>query len=143
MCPKCQQPSLKQKYVSEMNLTVDCCPRCKGIWFDGGELSQAMPEADRRVQIPRTAVRLQALCPACCRPLLAFPYPGTRVVIEMCRRCGGLWLDAGEFDAIRQARRQLEGPSVPGEPAEPSGVKDALIRFIDSTIDCLTTDGTD
>jgi Zn-finger nucleic acid-binding protein len=143
MCPKCQQPSLKQKYVSEMNLTVDCCPRCKGIWFDGGELSQAVPEADRRVQIPPNAVRLQALCPTCGRPLYAFPFPGTRVVIEMCRKCEGLWLDAGEFAAIRQARRRLEEPRAPAEPAELPGVKGALIRFIDSAIDRLTTDGAD
>jgi Zn-finger nucleic acid-binding protein len=140
MCPKCRQQSLKQKYISEMNLTVDCCPRCKGIWFDGGELSLTMPEADRHLQIPRNAVRLQALCPTCGRPLYAFPYPGTRVAIETCRKCHGLWLDAGEFAAIRQARRQLEEPQVSGEPAGPTGVKGALIRFIDSAIDRLLTD---
>jgi Zn-finger nucleic acid-binding protein len=142
MCPKCQQ-SLKQKYVSEMNLTVDHCPRCQGIWFDGGELSQAMPEADRQLPIPRNAVRLQAPCPTCSKPLYAFPYPGTRVVIEMCRRCRGLWLDAGEFAAIRQARRHLEEPSVSEEPPEPAGVKGALIRFINSAVECLSRDDID
>jgi Zn-finger nucleic acid-binding protein len=142
MCPKCQQ-SLKQKYVSEMNLTVDYCPRCKGIWFDGGELNQAMAEADRHLQIPRNAVRLQAPCPTCSKPLYAFPYPGTRVAIEMCRRCRGLWLDAGEFAALRQARRQLEEPPISVEPPAPAGVKGALIRFIDSAIECLLTDNID
>ena len=142
MCPKCRQQSLKQKYVSEMNLTVDCCPRCKGIGFDGGELNQAMAEADRHLLIPRDAVRLQALCPACGRPLFAFPYPGTRVVIEMCGKCGGLWLDAGEFAEIRQARRQLEERQTPAERAEPAGVKGALIRFIAAAIERLMTDST-
>lgn len=140
MCPKCRQQSLKQKYASEMNLTVDYCPRCKGVWFDGGELNQAMAETDKDLQMPRDAVRLQALCPVCGRPLHAFPYPGTRVVIEMCRQCRGLWLDAGEFAEIRQARRQLEEPQAPTEPGKPTGVKGALIRFIDSAIDCLATD---
>jgi Zn-finger nucleic acid-binding protein len=136
MCPKCQQ-NLKRKYVSEMNLTVDYCPRCKGIWFDGGELNHAMPEADRQLPIPRNAVRLQAPCPVCGRPLYTFPYPGTRVVIEMCRRCRGLWLDAGEFAALRQARQHVEEPPISTEPAEPTGAKAALIRFIDSALDQL------
>jgi Zn-finger nucleic acid-binding protein len=137
MCPKCQQQTLKQKYARELNLTVDCCSRCQGIWFDGDELSQAMPEAERRPEIPRHAVRLKALCPRCDKPLHAFPYPGTRVTVETCGKCGGLWLDAGEFTAIRETRQQLEENPPAEETAEPDGIKGALIRFIDAAIEQL------
>lgn len=134
-CPKCQQQDLKSKYINPVNLTVDYCPRCKGIWFDGGELKQAMPEADQKLQTPKEAVRLQALCPACRKPLYAFHYPRTQVTIEACKKCGGVWLDAGEFAVIRKARLQRKEEPSPKEPAELDGVKGALIELIDDAID--------
>ena len=117
--------------------TVDLCSECRGIWLDGGELRQAMPEAERRLAVPPHAVRLEALCPRCDKPLYAFPYPQTRITIEMCKKCKGLWLDGGEFAAIRQARQQREDESSVEESAEPDGVKGTLIEFIDSAIDWL------
>jgi len=141
MCPKCQRDSLKQKYVAALDLTLDYCTRCKGIWFDGGELYRAMPQADKLLKIPHNAVRLDAQCPRCRTLLYTFPYPGTKVVVEMCGNCDGLWLDANEFAALRKARQELKD-SPPAEesveePAEPDGVKGALIRFIDNAIDVL------
>ena len=136
-CPKCRQQSLKKKYVSGANLNVDYCPKCKGVWFDRGELEQAMAVADPQLQIPGGAVRLQAPCPRCDKPLYAFAYPQTRVVIERCKACGGLWLDAGEFKLIREAREQLPTPEEPSEETAVSGVKGALIRFIDGAIEHL------
>jgi uncharacterized protein len=136
-CPKCQQHSLREKYVSGANLNVDYCPKCKGIWFDGGELEQAMPVADPHLHIPPNAVRLKAPCPRCAKPLYTFPYPQTRVTIEMCKACRGLWLDAGEFKQIRQAREQLPSLEEPAQEADAGGVKGALIRFIDAAIDQL------
>ena len=133
-CPKCQQQPLREKYVSAMNLSVDHCPKCQGVWFDGGELKQAMRVADPHLRIPRDAVRLKAPCPRCAKPLYAFPYPQTRVTIETCRSCQGLWLDAGEFKQIREAREQLPPPEEPAKEGEVGGVKGALIRFIDAAI---------
>ena len=137
VCPKCQQQTLKQKYVSKLNLTVDGCTRCRGIWFDGDELNQAMPEAARRLEIPRDAVRLKALCPKCEQPLHALPYPGTQVIVEVCAKCKGLWLDAGEFETIRAARQQLEEEPPEGQTEGPGGIKGALIEFIDTAIEYL------
>ncbi len=133
-CPKCRQQPLREKYVSGANLNVDYCPKCKGIWFDGGELAQALPAAERQLQIPRRAVRLRAPCPRCNKPLYAFPYPHSRVTIEMCKGCHGLWLDAEEFQQIQEAREQLPSPEEPAQEGEVGGVKGALIRFIDAAI---------
>jgi Zn-finger nucleic acid-binding protein len=133
-CPKCRQRPLKEKYVSGMNLTVDVCPKCGGVWFEGGELEQAMPSADRQLRVPRRAVRLKASCPRCDKPLYAFPYPHTRVMIEMCRRCKGLWLDAGEVQRIQQEREQRPAPAESARDEKVGGVKGALIRFIDAAI---------
>jgi Zn-finger nucleic acid-binding protein len=136
-CPKCRQQGLKERYVSGANRNVDYCPKCKGIWFDGGELEQAMPVADPQLQIPRHAVRLTAPCPRCAKPLYAFPYPQTRVNIEMCKGCKGLWLDAGEFQWIREAREQLPASEEPAREGDVGGIKGALIRFIDEAIEQL------
>jgi Zn-finger nucleic acid-binding protein len=69
--------------------------------------------------------------------LYTFPYPQTRVTIEMCKACRGLWLDAGEFKQIRQAREQLPSLEEPAQEADAGGVKGTLIRFIDAAIDQL------
>ena len=136
-CPKCQRRNLKEKYVSAMNLNVDFCPKCLGTWFDGGELKQAMPGADPQLKIPRNAVRLKASCPKCGKPLYAFHYPHTRVTIEMCKGCRGLWLDAGELKPLREAREQLPLPEQAVQNEEVGGVKGVLIRFIDAAIEHL------
>jgi len=137
ICPKCQRESLKERRVRGQGFTVDLCSQCRGIWFDGGELRQAIPKAEKRPAVPPHAVRLEALCPRCDKPLYAFPYPQTRITIEMCRKCKGLWLDGGEFAAIRQARQQRKDEPSVEESAEPDGVKGTLIEFIDSAIDWL------
>lgn len=136
-CPKCRQQPLKERYVSAANLHVDFCPKCRGVWLDGGELGRAMPAADPQLQIPSNAVRLRASCPRCAKPLYAFPYPQTRVMIEMCRECRGLWLDAGEFKQIREARAQLPPPEEPAQHGDVGGIKGALIRLIDTAIEQL------
>ncbi len=136
-CPKCLRQPLREKYLSRANLNVDYCPKCKGVWFDGDELERAMPVADSHVRIPRAAVLLRAPCPRCAEPLHAFPYPQTRVTIEICRSCHGLWLDPGEFERIQEARKQLPSPEEPAEDGEVDGVKGALIRFIDAAIQQL------
>lgn len=62
------------------------------------------------------------------------------VVVTMCGNCDGLWLDAKEFAAIREARQELEENlpvEEPLEPTEPDGIKGVLIRFIDDAIELL------
>jgi hypothetical protein len=135
-CPKCRQQHFKERYVSVINLNVDYCPKCKGVWFDASELAQAMPMADPQLRVPRDAVRLKAPCPRCAKLLYAFAYPQTRVVIEMCKGCRGLWLDAGELKQLREARKQLPLAEEPDQNAE-GGVKGALIQFIDAAIEQL------
>jgi len=96
-----------------------------------------MPQADKRLEIPRHAVPLDALCPRCNQLLRTFPYPGTKIAVEVCGNCDGLWLDASEFAAIRKARQELEENPPVEEPAEPEGIKGTLIQFIDTAIETL------
>jgi hypothetical protein len=45
-------------------------------------------------------------CPRCNRPLALFSYPGTLTIIDACRNCHGVWLDAGEIQEIQAAREK-------------------------------------
>ena len=69
----------------------------------------------------------------------AFNYPQTFVVIEMCRKCNGMWLDAGEVKEIKAVRKRMWQQSQLQEYAEIPGIKGKLIRFIDKTVDALKT----
>ena len=137
MVERCQKISLKQKHIRSKNLTVDYCPECKGIWFGQAELPRATPVAEIELEIPRNAVRLKAKCPVCIKDLYAFHYPHTQVTVEACKKCDGLWLNAGEFDAIKKARQNLPESIESEEQDEIGGVKGTLIRLIDSAIENL------
>lgn len=129
---------MKHKRFRAKDLTVDYCPGCKGIWFDQAELARATPVAESELEIPRNAVRLKAQCPVCVKPLYAFHYPHTRVTVEACKKCDGLWLNSGEFDEIRRARQDTPECEDPGqEDAQIGGIKGTLIRLIDSAIENL------
>ena len=138
ICPKCKVAKLRKRRVKGKAFTVEYCLKCKGVWFDRDELNEVMPEAIKELVVPRDAQKnAECLCPKCNKALYAFNYPQTYVTINMCKRCGGLWFDRGEFKEIREVRRSLEKWGEMQEYAEVTGAKGALIEFIDSAIKSL------
>jgi Zn-finger nucleic acid-binding protein len=54
-------------------------------------------------------------CPSCHYGMVALEYADTRVQVDYCERCNGVWLDAGEFEKIVEAlRAELETKDFPG-----------------------------
>ena len=49
--------------------------------------------------------RNQGRCPKCGRELLEFTYQGIR--IDQCSNCDGIWLDPGELELVKRARKGL------------------------------------
>lgn len=140
ICPKCKVTRLRKRRAKGKAFTVEYCLKCKGVWFDRGELDEVMPEAIKELGVPRGAQKdTECLCPKCNKALYAFDYPQTYVTINMCKKCGGLWFDRGEFKEIREVRRSLEKWGEMQEYAKVTGVKGALIDFIDSAIKSLPT----
>lgn len=138
ICPKCKVAKLRKRRAKGKAFTVEYCLNCKGVWFDQGEFDEVLPEAIKELGIPKDAQKdAECLCPKCNKDLYAFNYPQTYVTINMCKRCEGLWLDRGEFKEIREVRRSLEKWGEMQEYAEVTGVKGALIDFIDSAIKSL------
>ncbi len=140
-CPKCLHTELKQGRVKKTGTIVDQCPSCNGMWFDGGELEAIMKEAVKNLKISPLAKESSFLfCPRCGSSLFEITYPQTYVKVDVCKKCRGLWVDAGEFKEIKVVRRTLEekGKLDPNdESAEPTGLKGGLLKFIDSAIDEL------
>lgn len=86
------------------------CPRCHGIWFEKGELSQAkdINEPDLRWQdfdlwSDHESFEFQwseRICPVCGEKLVTMVYGDTGVELEYCKDKHGVWLDKGEFEAL-------------------------------------------
>lgn len=105
-CPSCKNP-LREKNAG--GLTLDLCyGGCGGIWFDASELERVSARAATTLhtiwQIPISNVKLTdpRWCPRCPELVLERKWISDlkQVEIDQCPRCGGVWLDAGEFTRI-------------------------------------------
>lgn len=114
-CPACKNPLL-QKGAGEITLDV-CLGGCGGIWFDAAELDRVSARAATTLhsiwQIPRSNVQLTepCRCPRCPELVLERKWfsDAQGVEIDQCTKCGGIWLDAGEFSRIYE---EIKGAKV-------------------------------
>jgi Zn-finger nucleic acid-binding protein len=114
-CPRCEAHLGTGALLEGARIEVEVCPRCRGIWFDAGELEEALAAArteDARVDrgvLDRLAERHDSAepvrylkCPVCGSLMNRSAY-GLRsgVVVDFCRE-HGVWLDGGELERLRQ-----------------------------------------
>lgn len=88
-CPTCAK-ALAQHVI--LDIVVDECTRCGGIWFDAGELDNLVTnqiEETARDDSDLNEVHLP--CPLDSNPLLMAKVDD--VTLHTCIACGGLWLD--------------------------------------------------
>ncbi len=92
------------------DIEVDECAKCKGIWFDTGELRRAKDLTDdnlnwmdfeiwKHEHLFKTGSSNRA-CPKCSNSMVSINYADTGVTIDHCPGCKGSWLDKGEFENI-------------------------------------------
>lgn len=139
-CPKCKSVSLKRGKTKRGSYQIEYCPKCKGIWFDKQDFSRLTDIAIKELKVTRKAYKLTIVCPKCDKPLYAFYYPQTLVTIDMCKKCEGFWLDAGEFREIETVRKSLKKKLEMKEYPDLEGAKGVLISFIDRSITKLSFD---
>jgi len=105
-CPACRKP-LREKNVPGM--TVDLCHGgCGGIWFDAAELRRVdartapMLHSVRQYGAPTPVPDEPRICPRCAPQVLDRRWfsEAKTVEIDQCDKCGGIWLDDGEFTRI-------------------------------------------
>ena len=106
-CPICKT-KLDQAIFS--GVEVDYCPSCLGIFFEDNELKLAKDYKDRNLRWldidlwkDETKFKITPgirLCPSCRLPLYEVYYGDSRVIVDVCNLCQGIWLDRGEFKRI-------------------------------------------
>lgn len=98
-------------------LAEDVCGACQGRFLDQGATHRLFVEilgirAELLMELARAGVP-RAACPACGTRLSETVARG--VTVDLCRGCGGAWLDAGEL--ARLARDVIEEVRVAGTSA--------------------------
>jgi len=106
-CPLCKK-SLKKALLA--GVEIDFCPVCLGLWFEEDELRQAKDQKDRNLRwldidlwLDEEKFKIspgQKLCPHCRLPLYETCYGDSRIKVDLCNVCHGVWLDRGEFKKI-------------------------------------------
>jgi len=106
-CPKCKKPLEKTIFY---NTEVDYCSQCLGIFFEEEELRWAKDEKDESLRwldidlwkdkkLFKISYGIR-LCPKCRLPLYEVYYGDSRIIVDVCNICQGVWLDRGEFKKI-------------------------------------------
>ncbi len=110
-CPVCKEPELATHEL-EADLRSRDCPRCHGRWVPSYEYSrwrEAHPE-DLPERAPEEAPDTPEvtesgkgkLCPECGRILLPYKVGhGLSFSLDRCGSCGGFWMDANEWEALK------------------------------------------
>jgi len=106
-CPICKI-SLESAILC--NTEIDYCPRCFGLWFEEDELRWAKDEKDKDlnwldIDLWKDSKKFKVsygirLCPSCRLPLYEVYYGDSKIIVDVCNVCKGIWLDRGEFKKI-------------------------------------------
>ncbi|MDP3980580.1 MAG: zf-TFIIB domain-containing protein [Chlamydiota bacterium] len=122
-CPKCIGRLSKitvQLYTASenpqvrgetLNIDLDQCFACNGIWFDRGELEKYLQEHMSAVNAPAISRELldkldkkPAKCPHCDIVMKKRPAPNDpSVLIDQCKKCQGIWLDSSEINLLEES----------------------------------------
>ena len=91
-------------------IEVDYCPVCLGMFFNENELRLAKDEKDQDLQWldidlwqDKTKLKISKanlLCPECQVLLYEVGYGDSKIKVDICTVCKGVWLDRGEFKNI-------------------------------------------
>ena len=106
-CPFCKTKLEKAIFCG---VEVDYCPSCLGLWFEEDELRWAKDVKDRNLRWldidlwkDKTKFKISRgirFCPSCRFPLYEVYYGDSRIIVDLCNLCYGIWLDRSEFKKI-------------------------------------------
>jgi len=107
-CPKCdgklQSKTLKKVKIEE-------CSKCGGMWFERDELKRAKDSADEdlrwldydifeSIENKYLKKKSNRTCPRDNTNLEMLTYSDSKINIDACPTCQGIWLDSDEFEKI-------------------------------------------
>ncbi len=117
-CPNC---GAKLNSYSAYSMAFEGCPKCKGLWLikdelrklknkvEGGSLRWLNTEIENLENA--SAVKTKRPCVKCKGVnMVSVIFGKSKIVIDWCEKCSGMWLDRGEFEAITEyLRKELAG----------------------------------
>ncbi len=107
-CPDCQN---ELKVAKLKGIEIYECLKCKGKWFDRSQLILAKNKVDDGLRwldfdpFGKDAQKLSVVsvgkqCPKCLREMQSLTYHQSKIIIEKCQSCEGVWLNHGELGRI-------------------------------------------
>jgi Zn-finger nucleic acid-binding protein len=121
-CPRCGA-RLRQRKIADV--TVYRCLSCQGSWYDAGKfrlLKRRASHGDYRwihIDLWKDEDRFRAgkqqrlSCPRDRQPMTTVHYGTSRIHVDICDRCRGIWLDAAEFaKIIRYLEREVDSETL-------------------------------
>jgi Zn-finger nucleic acid-binding protein len=123
---KCPRDGTVLQPVHALNVELDKCHKCDGIWFDKGELEKlrdsGVTDLEEAIETKygdpayeQNSVEGYMRCPRCDGRLFSHSY--TYVVpvkVDTCQKCLGMWLDDGELDKIVGQKKGLDDAAASG-----------------------------
>ena len=122
LCPRDRAALSGERYEGEV--VVDRCPSCDGVWLQRGELEAIQETLERdysselrgidvvglAYERARQADRPEIACPNCGTSLNAEEYAYcSQIMVDRCGKCGGIWLDSGELQALERFFEREKG----------------------------------
>lgn len=105
-CPRDRTPLEEREHeIPGLNVKADHCPKCEGVFLDEDELKRLTGKRNVNQLITEylgVDVGSDLVCPNCGGLMddEHFEGAGEKVAIDVCVTCHGVWLDAGELDAL-------------------------------------------
>jgi Zn-finger nucleic acid-binding protein len=107
-CPDC---SSELKVCKLKGISIQECLKCKGKWFGRNELMLAKDKTDDGLRwldfdpFGKDAEQLSVAsdgkqCPACLEKMQSLTYSQSKIVIDKCQSCQGVWISHGELARI-------------------------------------------
>lgn len=133
-CPDCQNDL---QSIDCKGIIIDECVRCKGKWFERDELRRVKDRTDEDLRwldfdpFGKDAEQLSValagkICPKCAKKMSSLKYMDSKIVIDKCPSCEGVWLDPGE---LARVIRYLENKI--GTETAKEYVRDTFKEFIE------------
>ena len=108
ICPACGA-AMTKIFIPEKGINIDICAQsCGGIYFDNTEIQEFSGTNDDISEIKKILegknfmpvdTSKTRICPSCGTPMAKTKALG--IEIDTCYKCGGIFLDNGEFELVR------------------------------------------
>lgn len=115
-CPACGN-KMKKVFIPSAGVNVDICvDGCGGIYFDRKEIqhfqkgndnsyNEIKKELSGKIFTPANQNETR-VCPVCAAKMVKTKIQGLNVEIDTCYSCGGIFLDNGELELIRESMKK-------------------------------------